>query len=74
MLNNPDEDATTSPETESADPGAGSHILQLIVIAFVGIYLFSVVWMYAQLPWLAIAVTAIAVSIMAFGFIRRIRD
>lgn len=71
MLNNPGEDVAASPAEETKEH-SGSHVVQLVVIGFVGLYLFGMVWLYAHLPWLALTVTAVAVLIMVFGFIRQI--
>ncbi len=73
MLNNPGDETHTSPADETSGQEDGSHGKQIIVIVLVGLYLFGMVWLYANLPWLGIGVTSIAVVMIILGFVHQLR-
>lgn len=75
MLNNPGEEVAAKPEVVTAKkPSFGSVVLQLLLIVFAATYLFGMVWLYVRLPWIALAVTAVAVAIAALGVYARLRE
>ncbi len=73
MLNNPGDETRTSPADETSGQEDASHSKQIGVIVLVGLYLFGVVWLYANLPWLGIGVTGIAVVMIILGFVHQLR-
>ena len=55
----------------AAAPQKTTRMIALIFGA--GSYLFAMVWLYAQVPWLAVVGAIVAMSIVIFGIVRDLR-
>ncbi|MBT8131616.1 MAG: hypothetical protein KJO35_05045 [Gammaproteobacteria bacterium] len=71
MLNNSGEDVTVAPEAEDAAESKFSALRQILIIALVGMYLFAVLWLYSQFPFIALGGCIAAVVIMLLATMRR---
>ena len=74
MLNSPGEKVAAPPDAKEAEKSDHPAMTQIAVIASVGLYLFGMVWFYAQVPLAAVAGTGVALLIVVYGFVRWIRD
>jgi len=74
MLNRPGEEVAAPPELKDAEQSEASPLTQIALIGVVGLYLFGMVWLYAHLTLLAVAGTMVAIGIIIFGWLRRIRN
>ena len=77
MLNNPGQEVggpEVSPdEAQSQRSGVGVVFAQILLIVLAGLYLFGVVWLYIQMPWLALVATGVAGGIVLSGIVSRMR-
>ncbi len=60
---------------DEALPRSGLMMIfgQILLIALAGLYLFGIVWLYIQLPWLALVAIAVAAGIILGGVFSRMR-
>ena len=76
MLNNPGQDLggpEVTPDAPQSPSGVGMVFGQILLIVLAGLYLFGVVWLYVQLPWVALVATAVAAGIVISGLFGRMR-
>ncbi|MDH3589120.1 MAG: hypothetical protein OEQ74_06925 [Gammaproteobacteria bacterium] len=73
MLNSPGEDVAASPAPESAEKKEVSPLSQIMLIGIAGLYLFGVVWLYVEHPWIAAAGTGVAAIMILVGTVRHLR-
>ena len=76
MLNNPGQDVGGPEVTSDATrprTSVGMVFGQILLIVLAGLYLSGVVWLYIQLPWLALVATAVAAGIVLSGLFSRMR-
>ncbi|MBT8143835.1 MAG: hypothetical protein KJO55_03980 [Gammaproteobacteria bacterium] len=77
MLNSPGDDFTNAELTnEPAEPGQGPVMMlgQILLIGIAGVYLFAMVWLYMQVPWLGMIVTLVALGVIVAGVMARINE
>ena len=74
MLNSPGEEVAASPAADTSENNENSPVLQITLIIVAGLYLFGMVWLYAQFPWAAVAGAVVAMIIIAYGVLQRLRN
>ncbi len=72
MLNRPG-GRVPRPEAEDSEKPDVSPLKQIAVISIVALYLLGIVWLYVQLPLLAVAAVAVAGLVAASGAVHSLR-